>query len=309
MLPKSESRGQAFVVSRVLIGLVVVVTAAGLAAGGRAAIHAASNNVRLERLQQQRIKAQKITSNLRGRRFDLTNVQRVRTDQIWSGKRPVAMIHGVPSQMDVALTFDDSPLPQTTNEILDILHRENVKATFFCIGKQVEKYPELANRIMDEGHQLGNHSYNHVNLALLWPEQALAEWQACSSAIRKITGLEVAIARPPGGNYTADVIQACANSGMSMIFWTVNPSDFSRTSADAVVRKTIPETGPGGIIMLHDGHETTAEALPRIIHELRSRGYRFVTIDQMMRAKRFEDDFPRLDRRELKLPYPGRPDL
>jgi|UPI000492383C peptidoglycan/xylan/chitin deacetylase (PgdA/CDA1 family) len=185
------------------------------------------------------------------------------------------------STKNVALTIDDGPHPGFTNRILDILQEKGVKATFFVVGRMAAVSPEIVRRMLAEGHTVGNHTHYHNNLLSLPSENVHIEWDMCSSTLKTITGKTPRFARPPGGNYDASILQVAQKSGLTTVLWTANGADCTGISSGDITKRILSRTGPGGIILLHSGVEATIEALPGIIDTLKTKGYRFVTLDEM----------------------------
>ncbi len=184
----------------------------------------------------------------------------------------------------VALTFDDGPHGEKTLELLNILSDDRVKASFFVVGKQVAFNRQVLRRIRDMGHTIANHSYTHPNLTELTPAAARDEYSACSELIRDVTGQAPRFCRPPGGRTNAAVEKAGREAGLRTVYWTVNSRDYTDLPPEVIARKVAGLVRPGGIVLLHGGVTATIEALPAIIRDLRKRGYRFVTLDELFPA-------------------------
>jgi len=182
----------------------------------------------------------------------------------------------------VALTFDDGPYPIYTERLLAVLDAYDIKATFFLVGVNAASHPDLVREIARGGHVVGNHSHRHLRMKDLPEEDIRWEWQMCSHTIRAITGNLPRFCRPPGGGYNGTIVSAARKEGLSVVLWTANGADYTGISPKAIERRVLGATGPGGIILLHEGVDNTIEALPVIIETLRSKGYRFVTIDKMV---------------------------
>lgn len=188
----------------------------------------------------------------------------------------------------IALTFDDGPQEPYTAQILDILKSLQVRATFFLIGAQVEKFPRLAQRIHAEDHAIGNHTFSHANLLMTAQEGVIGEVQKGEEAIFRATGISCKLFRPPHGFKNADVIRACQRLGYTVVGWSEMAVDWNEKNSDVIVSKIIERAQNGAIILLHDGggdRSRTVEALPEIIMGLQERGYRFVSIPQMLNLK------------------------
>lgn len=179
----------------------------------------------------------------------------------------------------IALTFDDGPHKIYTEELLDGLKERNVKATFFLLGSNLEGKEEIVKRMAEEGHLIGNHTYYHVDITKLEPEEACAEIQKTSEAITAITGQPVEYVRPPFGNWDSDL--EC-DVTMIPIFWTVDTLDWASKDADQVVKKVLSTVEENDIILMHDSYESTVQATLRIVDELAEEGYEFVTVDELI---------------------------
>ncbi|RYG37924.1 polysaccharide deacetylase family protein [bacterium] len=209
----------------------------------------------------------------------------VAMQEVYGGRteRPAeeAKIFQGPNLPEMALTFDDGPHPGKTERLLAVLRRLQVPATFFVIGKMVERAPALTRRIVRMGNQLGNHSYSHVTLTDEPEPWVEGEYRACNETVFRATGVRMAFCRPPGGDYDRDVIRAGVRQGLTTALWSDDPADFDRPAPDDLVRRTVGKFSPGGIILLHDGIEETVQALPQIVAAARAKGYRFVTLRQL----------------------------
>jgi peptidoglycan/xylan/chitin deacetylase (PgdA/CDA1 family) len=196
----------------------------------------------------------------------------------------------------VALTFDDGPDPFYTEKVLDILKKENVKATFFLVGKNVEKYPHVVQRILDEKHLIANHSYSHPHLDRLSDNQAvLRELKSTGEALANITGLPHPYFRPPYGHLTENQKTYLEQMGYKVVMWDIDPKDWNvdRTSANDIIRTVKNQIFDGANILLHTTNASpnrplkykntlkTADALPRLIQYLKKYDYRFVTVDDI----------------------------
>jgi peptidoglycan/xylan/chitin deacetylase (PgdA/CDA1 family) len=185
----------------------------------------------------------------------------------------------------IALTFDDGPHPKYTPQILEILRRYNVEATFFVVGMMAERYPKLVKAEIGGGHDVGNHTYHHVNLNMTPPAYVATEIKACGEVLDSITGRPPHLFRPPGGDYNDQVAEVSDALGYQMILWTDDPGDYASPGEDVIEQRTLDAASPGGIILIHDGIQQTIDVLPKLIKDLKSQGYEFVTIDEMLRQK------------------------
>lgn len=187
----------------------------------------------------------------------------------------------VPQEKWIALTFDDGPHPKFTERLLKILRDQGVQATFFVVGRQVELHPELLQKIFDEGHELGNHTYSHPDLRNLSGIELTAELDKTHALVESITQQNMKFFRPPGGRYNLSVVRAAGDLGYTMALWTVFPQDHTRPPVGTLRNRILKAAGNGGVVLLHSGVESTMDALPGIISDLKKRGYRFATLSQM----------------------------
>ncbi|MBI2251672.1 MAG: polysaccharide deacetylase family protein [Armatimonadetes bacterium] len=195
------------------------------------------------------------------------------------------LIQGNPLKKQVALTFDDGPHPDYTPKLLEILNKYNLKATFFLTGKMAEKYPELVKAEIKAGHNVGNHTYHHVNLTKI-PEEIIAiEIKACGDVLKDIIHQPPHLFRPPGGDYDDEVARTAEALGYIMVLWTDNSHDYTNPRGKNIKERVLNQIENGGIILFHDGVEQTLEILPQIIEYLKHKGYEFVTIDEMIKNK------------------------
>jgi peptidoglycan/xylan/chitin deacetylase (PgdA/CDA1 family) len=186
-------------------------------------------------------------------------------------------------QMDtikkVALTFDDGPHPEFTPQMLDVLKEKNVKATFFLLGEEVEKYPDLVKRIQAEGHTIGNHSYQHENLKQLSDDKACAQVDRTNQLIYDITGAYPMYLRPPFGEWKNGL--EC-KTVMIEVFWNVDPKDWSIQNHAEIVKRVVTKVEENDIILMHDGYATSVSAAQEIIDNLRAERFEFVTVDDLI---------------------------
>lgn len=152
----------------------------------------------------------------------------------------------------VALTFDDGPSPRYTPAILDVLREKGVKATFFVVGNHVEKYPEIARRIVQEGHEIGNHTYTHRDLVPASRRTVLREVKQAERVIKETCGVEPRLFRPPRGLYSESVRQLVVRQGYTIVLWSVSTLDWSGLTANMILRRVKKYARNGSIILLHD---------------------------------------------------------
>lgn len=193
-------------------------------------------------------------------------------------------------QKIVALTFDDGPYPPYTEQILDILKENNVPATFFIIGRNAQKHPELVQRIAAEGHQIGNHTYDHVDLLKADRGKVAYEVDTTTKILTELTGNAPHAVRPPHGFRDAVVLDMMAERNLKVVEWSIMSRDWTNPGVDAIVSRTVEKVKNGSIILLHDGdgveqkssRQETVAATRLIIHELLAKGYKFVTVDEIL---------------------------
>ncbi|MBB1256180.1 polysaccharide deacetylase family protein [Streptomyces alkaliterrae] len=182
----------------------------------------------------------------------------------------------------VALTFDGGP-GKDTPELLDLLEREEVPATFFLLGrKHIERYPDTVRRIAEEGHEVANHTWNHPRLTEVSGDEVRAELTRTQKAIEDLTGVTPTLMRPPQGRTNKDVSEICRELGLAQILWSVTAKDYSTTDSALIRKRVLDQVERDGIILLHDIYDGTVPAVPGIISELKKRGYTFVTVPQLL---------------------------
>jgi peptidoglycan/xylan/chitin deacetylase (PgdA/CDA1 family) len=184
----------------------------------------------------------------------------------------------------VALTFDDGPHENWTLRLIAELKATHTPATFFLVGKQVDKFPELVQLEVLNGFEIGNHTYDHVDLTQIPPELIGFELEECDRAIRRATGSGARFFRPPGGERDPIVQKEAAKRHFVTALWTDDPGDYAKPGADVVLQRTLDHLDNGSIVLLHDGIPDTLSMLPTFIKDARMRGYEFVTLSQLAAA-------------------------
>ena len=184
----------------------------------------------------------------------------------------------------IALTFDDGPHDGYTGRLISVLDKANVPATFFIVGSCLEQRPELARALRDHGHELGGHTMTHRNLCRLPEREVAAELSRMRELVRLQCGSDCRLFRPPGGRYDEKVLDVARKLELSLVLWTVFPRDHEENDPAAIARRVLEQADDGGIILLHSGRQPTIDALPHIITALRRRGYRFVTVSELMKG-------------------------
>lgn len=187
----------------------------------------------------------------------------------------------------VALTFDDGPHGTLTPRVLDILRANNVKGTFFMQGCNVKAYPHVVRRMVSEGHEVGNHTWNHAYLSKVSREKAESQLQSTNEAIRSACGIVPVVMRPPGGYTNAGVASwARQRFGFTTIMWDVDTNDWRKPGSSVVAARAVNGAKPGSIILVHDIHASTVAAVDAIVKGLKNRGYELVTVSELIRRGR-----------------------
>jgi peptidoglycan/xylan/chitin deacetylase (PgdA/CDA1 family) len=186
----------------------------------------------------------------------------------------------------IALTFDDGPHPSNTPRLLNILRERNVKATFYVIGRSVNLYPQILRQTVDDGHEIGNHTQTHPLLSKLSDSAVLNELRRCRESVAQASGATMRTMRPPyGGLLLRQREMVHAEFGYPTILWSVDPLDWKRPGASVVSSRLINGTNDGGILLAHDIHAPTIDAMPATIDTLLRRGFKFVTVSQLIAMK------------------------
>jgi peptidoglycan/xylan/chitin deacetylase (PgdA/CDA1 family) len=184
-----------------------------------------------------------------------------------------------------ALTFDDGPNPPYTEQILAILRREHVPATFFVVGQRVAAHPELVRQELAQGHMVGNHTWSHASVAG-GDAVAAREIDRTTALLRDEFGFTPCLFRPPFGASSSQLVKLAASRHLETVSWDVESSDWRNPGSTAIIHRVLHETRPGSIVLHHDGklenRSQTVTALPEIIHGLRARGYRLVTLATLL---------------------------
>ena len=192
-----------------------------------------------------------------------------------------------PNKKYVALTFDDGPKAQTTNQLLDILAAQQVKATFFMLGSSARQYPEVVKRAASEGHEIGSHSNVHNNLRSMAPDAIKTDIHEADKSIYLAGGQLPKILRPPYGAINSQGAQVIDKA---IIQWNIDSRDWELRNTPLIVQHVLQTVQPGSIILMHDIYQTTIDAVTPIIEQLRAKGYEFVTVDQLLQYQ----DKPRM---------------
>ena len=178
-----------------------------------------------------------------------------------------------------ALTFDDGPHPVYTEKLLDGLEKRHVVATFFVVGKNIPGNEDLIQRMNQEGHLIGNHTYDHVKICDMSGDAACEQVEKTSGLVREITGQDTEFVRPPFGAWNKNM--ECSFV-MIPVLWDVDPLDWTTRNTEVVVERVLDDVESGDIILLHDYYDSSVEAALRIVDALQARGYEFVTVDRLI---------------------------
>lgn len=194
--------------------------------------------------------------------------------------------YGDRSQPFIAMTFDDGPHPQNTPRLLDMLKARNIKATFYVIGENVERYPDIARRIVAEGHEIANHTWTHANLTKLSDAALRRELDQTRDAIVSATGVKPRTMRPPYGALRQTQRELIFREyGYPTIMWAVDPQDWKRPGVSVVTSRILNSTSNGAIVLAHDLHKPTIDAMPGTFDGLLRKGFKFVTVSQLLAMK------------------------
>jgi peptidoglycan/xylan/chitin deacetylase (PgdA/CDA1 family) len=218
----------------------------------------------------------------------------------WASMDPRSQLYGrtfigrkdAASRKLLALTYDDGPNDRHTAELLEVLARHGVRATFFMIGNYVNARPAIARAVAQAGHEIGNHTFSHPNLALCSPAKVERELAACETALTDAVGEDSRLFRPPFGGRRPDVLDAVRRLSLQPVMWSVSACDWKLPSASAIEEQVARHTRGGDVILMHDGshrrmgmdRENTVRATDSLIRRMRDAGYEFCTVTQMMKG-------------------------
>lgn len=179
----------------------------------------------------------------------------------------------------IALTFDDGPHPIYTPQMLELLKEEQVPATFFLLGENVELYGDVVKEIAKEGHLIGNHTYHHVQITSLSLEEACKEIQETSDLIEELTGTGTEYVRPPFGTWNEELEERL---DLIPVMWSIDTKDWTTQNVDWIVWETVKHAEDHDIILMHDSYQSTVDAVKRVIEQLEAEGFEFVTVDEII---------------------------
>ena len=189
----------------------------------------------------------------------------------------------------LAMTFDDGPSAEYTPRLLDMLKARHIKATFFLVGKNVQAHPELVRRILAEGHEIGNHTWDHPQLSKLSDARATDEIEKTQDAIRAACGVTPTLLRPPYGALNKpEHIWIPQQLKLNVIYWTVDTEDWKHPGAAAITQRVLAGARPGAIILQHDIHGQTIDAMPAALDGLIAKGYHLVRVSQLIALESHE---------------------
>jgi len=199
----------------------------------------------------------------------------------------------------LALTFDDGPHGSLTPRLLDMLAQRDVKATFYVIGRNVEAYPDIARRIVAEGHEIANHTFTHPALSKLTSARVAEELRRTHEIVLDVTGVRMTNLRPPYGAFNDQVRQVAFDGhGYDTIMWSVDPLDWKYRNTARVTRELVSGAAPGAVLLCHDIHKTTIAAIPATLDQLLARNFQFVTVAELL-------SMDQSGRQDLNLRPPG----
>jgi peptidoglycan/xylan/chitin deacetylase (PgdA/CDA1 family) len=194
------------------------------------------------------------------------------------------VLKGRPRRREVALTFDDGPSPYTP-KLVSALRRKHVAATFFPVGYAIERYPRYVRLVRRAGFPIGDHTQSHRLMGRLTGGEQITEIDAQARLLLRARVPYPRLFRPPYGSFDMDTLGLLQERRMLMVLWSVNPEDYYRPGRKRIVKRVVEAVRPGAIVLLHDGggdRSETVAAVPQIVHQLRARGYRLVTVPRLL---------------------------
>lgn len=198
----------------------------------------------------------------------------------WNFENKFALA-GEKTKKKIALTFDDGPNREYTPRILKTLEKYKIKATFFVLGWRVYTFSDLILQMKQDGHEIGNHSYDHPYLNTLSAEEVRNQLTRTNTAIKKVAGIKVEIYRPPYASYNKTVLRIASELGLKLTLWTINPEDWSSPGKEIILTRILDAAEDGSIVLLHDKKQT-AEQLPALIETLKEQGFEFVGVSELL---------------------------
>lgn len=247
----------------------------------------AEPNARLDRKKTKQASGSKAADSVNA--SSAKNLTLAELRQKYSGS---FIFQGSTAERRIALTFDDAPDTVYTPQVLDILKRYQVKATFFVVGYRASLHPDTVRRIVREGHVVGNHSYGHSQLKKLPRSKFIQEVEKAERVLAPLAGYKPRLIRPPYGAVNDEELAWLADQGYLTVNWNVDPEDWRGFSKDVILQRSLHAAGPGSIILMHSATGTggslegTVEALPDLIEGLRSKGYELVTLPVLLQSSK-----------------------
>ena len=189
---------------------------------------------------------------------------------------------------EIAISFDDGPATNYTPEILQILNKEQVKATFFCIGNRIAGNENILKQIREEGHIIGNHSYSHhFWFDMFSSKKMLDDMKQMDIEMKRVTGFQPKLFRPPYGVTNPNLKKAIINGGYTPVGWSVRTMDTVIKDEKKLLNKIIASIQPGAVFLFHDTSKTTLQVLPEFIKEVKNRGYNIIPLDKLLALKAY----------------------
>jgi polysaccharide deacetylase family sporulation protein PdaB len=197
---------------------------------------------------------------------------------------PIAIAGTRTEHKVVALTFDHSWGNKFTPAILDTLKQNNLKVTFFIMGPWAQKYPEVAKRMVADGHEIASHGYRHENYGDMTADWVHSDIEKAHALIKEVTGVDAKLIRPPNGHYSQQSLKVADEMGYKTIIWNIDSLDWKNPGRDVIIERVMKRLKPGGIILMHasDTPVQTAEALPILLEKIKAEGYEIVTVSELM---------------------------
>lgn len=200
-----------------------------------------------------------------------------------SGNSKVSWSRGTSAGKYIALTFDDGPVTSNTTRVLNMLKKRNIKATFYVLGPRVKNNPTLMRRMVAEGHEVGNHTWTHGKLTNMSDSMVRSELKRTENAIIAATGVKPRTMRPPYGALLTRQRNMIFNEfGYPTILWDVDPQDWKKPGLSVIRNRIVSKTKAGSIVLLHDLHSSSVDAVPSTVDALLRKGYKFVTVSQLI---------------------------
>lgn len=208
------------------------------------------------------------------------------------GDRELPIYSVETEEKKISISFDAAWGAEDFQKIIDVLEKQDVKATFFMTGEWVEKYPDCVKVLVEKGHDLGNHSENHPDMTKLSKEKQKEEIMKAHNKVKELTGYEMELFRPPYGAYDNEVIRTCYENNYYPVQWSVDSLDWMDYDAKTIVSNVCNHKalGPGAIILCHNGAKHTAEALDEMLTNLKGQGYTFVPLSELIMKENFHMD-------------------